>query len=262
MNLRQPSRGASIALVVLGLTVACGGARPPQTVAVPAPSVGQVVNARLPAAIAMMPLTEANGTRTDLAAFHGKTVMIADFMSLCTDICPMISANAASIARSLGGDGDSARTALLEISIDPHRDTPARLRAYQRLYGSAPSNWYLLRASAADTAKLWRYFGVYVRRVSEGTAPDRDWLTGKPLTYDVAHSDDVIFLNPAGQERFVVDGNPDAAVRTLPRILLDSLSAQGRQLLHHPDPAQDWTTSQALRVFSWLLDRPLGQAAA
>jgi protein SCO1/2 len=264
MTCHRPFRaasGASAALAVFAVTAACGATRTPATVAAPPPSIGAVVDGRLPAAISTMPLTEPDGTRTDLAAFQGKTVMIADFMTLCTDICPLISANTASMARSLSRYGDSGRTALLEISIDPHRDTTTRLRAYRRLYGSTPSNWYLLRASAANTKKLWRYFGVYVHRVTEGTPPDRDWLTGKPLTYDIAHSDDVIFLNTAGQERFVIDGNPDAAGHTLPRALRADLSAQGRRLLHHPDAAQDWTTAQALRVFSWLLDRPFGAAA-
>jgi protein SCO1/2 len=261
MTALRPSRAASAALAVLAVTVACGAARTPATVAAPPPSIGAVVDGRLPAAIATMPLIEANGTRTDLAAFEGKTVMIADFMTLCTDICPMISANTATMARSLSRDGDGPRTALLEISIDPHRDTLTRLRAYRRLYGSTPRNWYLLRASAANTKKLWRYFGVYVQRVTEGTPPDRDWLTGQALTYDIAHSDDVIFLNTAGQERFVIDGNPDAEGHPLPHTLRDDLGAQGRQLLRHPDVAQDWTTTQALRVFSWLLDRPLKVAA-
>jgi protein SCO1/2 len=263
MNGRSSVRSASVVLgvlAVLGATAACGASSSPHKIAAPSPSIGAVVDGTLPTNIATMPLTEANGTRTDLAAFYGKSVMIADFMTLCTDICPMISANTASLARSLSHDRETARTALLEITIDPHRDTPARMHAYQRLYGAHAGNWYLLRASATDTRKLWHYFGVYAKHVKEGTPADRDWLTGKPLTYDIAHSDDVIFLNAQGQERFVIDGNPDPQDHPLPLTLRKDLSAQGRELLAHPDAAQDWTTGQALRVFSWLLNRPLIQA--
>ena len=59
------------------------------------------------------------------------------------------------LARALNAAGQQHKVALLEISIDPHRDTPARLRAYQKLFGAARSNWTLLRAAPADTARLW-----------------------------------------------------------------------------------------------------------
>ncbi|HVW81122.1 MAG TPA: SCO family protein [Mycobacteriales bacterium] len=254
---RRGHRAAGAGVLVFAVTAACGTSQSHANRITPPARIGAVVDRHLPHAISTMPLTEVDGSRTDLAAFRGKAVMVADFMTLCTDICPMTSANTASMARTLGRDGAGSRTALLEISIDPHRDTAARLRAYQRLYGSTPPNWYLLRTSAANTRKLWRYFGVYVHRVPEGAPADRDWLTGKPLTYDIAHSDDVIFLNAAGQERFVIDGSPDSAGQHLPPTLRDDLSPQGRALLRHPSPWRDWTPSQALSVFSWLLDRPI-----
>lgn len=253
MNARRTVWAAAGLAAGFSLLVACGSAGPSAAVSVPPASIGAVVDGLLPAAIAHMPLTEANGTRTDLAAFRGKTVMVADFMTLCTDVCPLISANAVSLARTLATDGLSGRTALLEITLDPRRDTASRLRAYQDLYGPRPPNWYLLRASPRDTKTFWKYFGVYRRRVKEGTPPDRDWLTGKPLTYDIAHSDDLVFLGSAGEERFVIDGNPDTRGQAPPRVLRNGLSAQGRRDLRHPNAVEDWTTSQALRVFDWLL---------
>ncbi len=239
-----------VALVGLG---ACGSGKVPA----PPASLGSVVDFALPSAIANLPLTKPDGTTTTLAAYRGRPVMIADFMTLCSDICPLISANTAAVARAAAADGYGNKMALLEISFDPQRDTVARLRAYHKLYGPALPDWTLLRASTADTAKLWRFFGVEYRRVKEPKPADIDWWTHKPLTYDVEHSDVLIFLDASGRERFVVDANPDVQDHLPPTALVRTLSRQGRQLLHHPDPVASWTVSQGLSVFSWLLDHRL-----
>ena len=116
--------------------------------------------------------------------------MIADFLTLCTDICPLISANTAALARTLAANGSAGKAALLEISVDPQRDTPARLRAYQKLYGGPLADWTLLRATPADTAKLWKFFGVEYQRVKEPKPAEHRLADPQPLTYDVQHSDD------------------------------------------------------------------------
>ncbi|HTW20092.1 MAG TPA: SCO family protein [Mycobacteriales bacterium] len=255
--------GPIIALAVTGALLAgCAGTTSSGRIPAPSARIGAQADGALPTDLATMPLTEANGTTTTLAAFRGKAVMIADFMTLCTDICPLISANTAATARALAAQGAQSQTALLEITLDPHRDTLHRLRAYQKLYGAEPSNWILLRASPPDTHRLWHYFGVYDRRVKEGTPADTDWLTGKPLTYDIVHSDDLIYLDREGRERYVIDGSPDTQGLAPPRRLARFLGSQGQAALMHPNPSLDWTVPDALRVFSWLLDRRIVASGA
>jgi protein SCO1/2 len=223
----------------------------------PSPQLGDIVNLTVPARIRNLPLTTASGRTTTLAAYAGKPVMIADFLALCTDICPLISANTAEIVRALQQDGEGSRVALLEISVDPQRDTPARLRAYQKLYGGPLPDWTLLRASPADTKILWRFFHVYYQRVKEPHPAAIDWLTGKPLTYDVNHSDALIFLGADGKEHFVVNGGPDVGGHLPPGKLVQFLDGEGIHDLYHPDKADTWTVGQGLQVFSWLLGRHL-----
>jgi protein SCO1/2 len=115
----------------------------------------------------------------------------------------------------------------------------------------------VLRASPSDTTKLWKYFGVEYDREKEQSPPDVDWLTNKPLTYDIAHSDDLIFLDAKGHERFVVNADPDARGVNTPAKLVKYLSAQGKRALHHPNPVVSWTVSQGLEVFSWLTNHRL-----
>jgi hypothetical protein len=40
--------------------------------------------------------------------------------------------------------------------------------------------------------------------------PGTDWLTGRPLSYDVAHQDALVYLDARGRERFLVVGSPNA----------------------------------------------------
>ncbi|HVV77020.1 MAG TPA: SCO family protein [Mycobacteriales bacterium] len=249
-RLRMP-----VAVAALALVAGCGSGG--GKIAPPSPALGTVVDFTLPSTIANLPLTTSEGTKTSLAAYRGRPVMIADFMTDCTDICPMISANTAALARALTADGYGGKVALLEISMDPERDTLPRLRAYRKLFGAPLADWALLRASHADTLRLWRYLGLEMKRVKEGSPPDKDWLTHKPLTYDIEHSDELIFLDAAGHERFVVSASPNVQGRALPRTLANILGPQGRHLLHHPDPVTSWTVGQGLSVFSWLVDHRL-----
>jgi protein SCO1/2 len=238
------------------LLSACGGSH----VDPPSPAVGSVVDFTIPPAIANLPLTKPDGTKTSLADYRGKFVMVTDFMTECTDICPMISANTAALARAVTANGYGDKVVLLEVSIDPARDTLRRMSAYQKLFQPPAANWTLLRASAADTPRFWKYFGIELERVKlDEEPPDRDWLTGKPLTYDVEHSDELIFIDPDGHERFVVSASPNVEGRALPPTLDKVLGEQGRRLLRHPDPVTSWTVGQGLSVFSWLLDHKLSR---
>jgi protein SCO1/2 len=244
----------------LAVLAACGGGSSgAHRIPVPSQRIGTAVDIALPADIAHIPLVSASGKRTTLAAFHGEPVMIADFMTLCSDVCPLISANIAAMARSLVKDGYAGKVALLEISIDPARDTPARLRAYQKLFGGSVPGWTLLTPSKSGNALLWKSLGVGIQRVKESKPPDIDWLTHKPLTYDLAHTDDVVFLDGRGHERFVIDGSPQVD-GSLPPTLMHFLTKQGVHNLQHPQPVADWSVGEGMQVLSWLTDHRLAPA--
>jgi protein SCO1/2 len=143
--------------------------------------------------------------------------------------------------------------------VDPGRDTPSRLRAYRKLIG-APANWSLLTGRPAVIGQIWRYFRVWYQRVAEDRPPGTDWLTGKPLSYDVDHQDTLVYLDARGQERFVVDGNPNATAAPIAPALRRFLSVQGREDLSHPD-ASTWTAAEALSPIAWLTRKTIGLPA-
>lgn len=247
---RAARRAALVAIsaaAAVALLTGCGNGRPGQ----PSQAVGDVLTRAVPPDIADLPLTDDTGHPTSLAAFRGKFVMLTDFLTLCQDVCPLTSTNFELIDRAITGAHLAGRVQLVELTVDPQRDTSARLHAYRQLF-QAPTNWSLLTASPDTVSKIWKFFGAYYQRIPEDNPPAIDWWTGKPLTYDVDHSDVLAYLDPAGRWRFLIFGLPNTQGRPVPPAMTQFLSDLGRTHLNHPD-AQAWTVPQALQPLSWLM---------
>jgi protein SCO1/2 len=85
----------------------------------------------------------------------------------------------------------------------------------------------------------------------EDDPPGIDWLTGKPLTYDVGHSDVVIYLDQQGNQRFVMQGAPLGSNVPLTDGERSFLNDEGKTNLTDATDGS-WTEDQALQVVSWL----------
>ena len=109
-----------------------------------------------------------------------------------------------------------------------------------------------LTGTQSQIRRFWRYFGVYYKRVPESNPPAIDWYTHKPETFNVEHSDNLIFLDPAGHERIVNEGMADVGGRLQPA-LRKLLSNVGLHNLAHPD--LPWTPTQALDDLYWLMGK-------
>jgi protein SCO1 len=191
-----------------------------------------------PRPVPAVQLIGENGRPASLSQWRGKWVVLAPSMTLCHEVCPMTTAALMQLSSQLRGDGLAAQVAVVEATVDPWRDTPSRLRAYSRLSGA---KFAMLTGAQSEIHRLWKFFGVYYKRVPQGNPPDIDWLTGKPETFDVQHTDAVFILDPAGQERIVDDGMPDVGGQ-LPVSLRKLLNDQGRENLAHPQLA--WTARE------------------
>ncbi len=209
-------------------------------------------NRAIPPAIAHIALTDQHGSTVTLASLHGKTVMVVPFLTLCTDICPMTTANLALVQRSLDAAGQGSKVTIVELSVDPGRDNVVRLAAYARLTGAT---WQLVTETPADLARLAHFFGLYYQKVPEDDPPSIDWLTHKPLTYDINHSDGYVLIDPSGHVRFATTASPGYHGKLDPT-LYAFLDDQGRQHLAHP-AKPDWTAADALGVLGWELGSSL-----
>jgi protein SCO1/2 len=245
---RRPGRLAgALAALALAVTACASG---PGVPGPPSAYLGTVEDTPVPASVADLPLTTDAGQLTSLAAWPGQVVVLADFLTLCQETCPLTTGNLLMMDRAVVAAGLGRRVHVVELTVDPSRDTPSRLRAYRKLIG-APANWSLLTGRPAVIGQIWRYFRVWYQRVAEDRPPGTDWLTGKPLSYDVDHQDTLVYLDASGRERFVVTGNPNASAAPIAPALRRFLSVQGRADLSHPD-ASTWTAAEALSPIAWL----------
>ncbi|MBC9731288.1 SCO family protein [Streptomyces sp. TRM68367] len=243
----------AMALAALVTGCASGSSKIPP----PKQNVGTRTSGRIPADILKLPLTDQNGKPTDLAAFKGKVLVVSDTLTLCQETCPLDTANLVQTAREVAKDHESSKVEFLSITVDPQRDTPAQLAAYRHLYTPAPADWQALTGTPATIAKLWKYFGVWYKKVSQDTPPPKNWRTGQTLTYDIDHSDEIFFIDGRGSERFVINGTAHVAPGTvMPATMHKFLSAAGLGNLKHPDVTA-WTVPQALQTLSWLLQHKL-----
>lgn len=214
--------------------------------------IGTPLDSALPASVLHLPLRTSDGRVVRLADFAGKTVALSDATTLCQETCPLDTATIVQTARSEDAAGRGSHEVFLSITIDPERDTVPQMAAYRHLYSPAPTNWLALTGSPSTVKALWDYLGVWRHKVAEpASAVPRNWRTGTPLTYDVQHSDEVFFLDPAGHERFVLEGPPYAARASLPETLYTFMNAQGHRDVAHPSSSA-WTEAQARRVLAWV----------
>ena len=228
--------------------VACGASPSP----VPPRSVGTAVDVSVPQSVLTLPLTDSQGRPTSLAAYRGKIVVLADAMTLCQEVCPLLGANFVLMAHATTRSGAAQKVQFVQLTVDPDRDTPARLAAYREFFHPAPTNWSTLTGPASSIKAIWHFFGIAYARVPEGSPAAVDWWTGKQLTYDVQHSDVVLFLDGRQHERFIIDATPNTGGQSPPQPLKNFLSAEGRKNLAQPEPGGSWTVGDGLSVVSWL----------
>jgi len=248
-----PARLAGVlAASALALT-ACAG--DPGVPGPPSAYLGTVLDRPVPAAVADLPLVTDAGQATSLAAMHGQVVILADFLTLCQETCPLTTGNLLLMDRAVAAAGLARRVRFVELTVDPNRDTVSRLRAYRSLVG-APANWSLLTGNPAVIGRIWQYFGVWYQRVAEDSPPGTDWLTGRPLSYDIDHEDALVYLDASGRERFLVVGAPNATGAPVAPALRRFLSTQGQADLSHPN-ASTWTAAEALTPVAWLTGRAI-----
>jgi len=214
--------------------------------------VGTALDKQLDPAVLELPLRDERGRTTSLKALAGRTVVLTDFLTTCQEICPMTSVNFRTAARAASA-AHASDVEFLEVTVDPGRDDVRRLAAYQALYGTEP-NWHFLTAGATGTPVLWKSLGVYYAKAPSDDPPPRDWLTGKPLTYDVTHQDAVFVLDGSGHERWITQGTPVVAGDPLPPTMRAFLDEDGRSNLTSPaEPT--WTASDVLAAVSAVTGR-------
>jgi protein SCO1/2 len=218
--------------------------------ALTAPRDGTALNGAVPSSILDAPLVDEQGRHVTLGDWRGKTIVLSDVMTLCQETCPLATASMVSAARQLDATSAGKDVEFVSLTIDPTRDDLRHLRAYRRQFGAIP-NWTVLTGSPEVVDALWTRLGVW-RHLTHLKPPyPTDWLTGAPLTTDISHSDELIFVNGAQRFRFEMEGSGNVAPRTIPARIYRFMDALGHRNAKAPDPGA-WTPGQVQGVLSWM----------
>jgi protein SCO1/2 len=138
----------------------------------------------------------------------GQRVTVVDFIyTTCTTVCPVLSATMAELQRKLGARvGKDVQ--LVSITVDPLRDTPARLKAYSAKH-EAGSGWRWLTGNKGDVDSVLKTFGAYSTdpeshpaMVMIGDGEGRTWtrLLGFPSVGELQAQVDLALSNRAARQ--------------------------------------------------------------
>jgi protein SCO1/2 len=206
---------------------------------------------RLDRVLRAVPLLDEHGRTITLADFRGKVLVLSPTLTLCHEVCPLTAGAFTVMRQAVRRAGLGDRVVFAEISVDPWRDSPARLRGFARYAGIG---FRLLTGTERNLRRFWRQLGVGFFKTPQGAPPDVDWWTHRPETFDVAHTDGLFFVDGRGHLRIAVVGMPAMGGRLASR-LRRLLSDKGLANLRHPEAP--WTIPQALANLSDLLGRPI-----
>ena len=152
----------------------------------------------------------------DLVDEHGEPFPLHDFVghwsflyfgyTYCPDVCPLTLVELAKVKLQLAADGFAEPSAYYFVSVDPRRDTPARLREYVAYFDQELRG---LTGSAAALAALARATDTVFDASDDSRGEDS---TGD--TYLVSHSSNVVLLDPNGRVHAVFAPPHDPAKLT------------------------------------------------
>ena len=129
----------------------------------------------------------------------GRVVVVAFAYTTCPDICPLITAALRQVQSGLTPD-ERTKVYLLTITTDPEIDSPKVLAGYGKRYGADFTNWSFLSGDQAALQKVWKNFGVGVKRKARGL------VDHTPLTAVVDRQGKmrVAYLGPAPDAKAVL----------------------------------------------------------
>lgn len=112
-------------------------------------------------------LTDQRNQVFRFGILRGKIVLVAFAYTTCPDVCPLMTAAMLTVQRELS-PVERDKVHLLTVTTDPEVDSPAVLAAYARRYGADVSNWSFLTGNEPSLARVWKNFGVGVKRIARG----------------------------------------------------------------------------------------------
>lgn len=137
-----------------------------------------------PLALAPFSLTDDRGAPFDRERLRGRWTFLFFGYAHCADVCPTAMTVLKQL-KPLAGGADAGVQYVL-VSVDPERDTPAKLGEYVRYFDP---QFVGATGSHADLAKLTKPMGVHYAR------------SGAGADYQVNHSSAIFLVDPQARLR-------------------------------------------------------------
>ncbi len=133
-------------------------------------------------------LTDHRGRPFILESLRGKLVLLSFGFTHCPNICPTTLGNLAAVYRGLT-DEEKKRVQVIFVTIDPERDTAAKLAEYIPFF---QPDFLGLTGSPAEIAAATKGFGVFYQK---------EFLPGSDArnSYTMNHSSNTFLIAPDGQ---------------------------------------------------------------
>jgi len=147
------------------------------------PALGRNVETGTVAIGGPFTLIDQNGVKRSSADFHGKYMLIYFGYSFCPDVCPTTMALMSDALDKMGPKADAVVP--IFISIDPERDTPAKLKPYVASFGP---RFVGLTGDLKTIKKVADLYRVYIKK--------------EPLengNYAMDHSSVIYLMGPDGK---------------------------------------------------------------
>lgn len=140
------------------------------------------------------------GEEVNLGAWENKIVVVDFFFTHCPAICPKMTRNLKRVQSAFAKDNGLA---MASFSVDPERDSVARLKQYATQFEIENKNWNLLTGSKKEIYRL-------ARKSFSIIATDGD---GGPN--DFIHSEKLILVDTQKKIRGFYDGTSEKEVTQL-----------------------------------------------
>ncbi len=142
-------------------------------------------------------LTDQYGTQRSLSDFKGKVVSLFFGFTHCPDICPTHLARQAEVMRQLGSQAE--QVAVLFVTLDPERDTPAALKTYMDAFDP---RFIALTGSTEQTNKVAKQYKIFWQKTL---------LPDSALIYTIDHTTNSFVIDQKGRLRLTVPHEMPAA---------------------------------------------------
>jgi protein SCO1/2 len=134
-------------------------------------------------------LASSLDTQFTLSEQRGKILVLGFGFSHCPNVCPMTLANLAQTYKNLGALADQVQ--VVYMTVDPERDTPARLREYLANFNA---HFIGVTGSADELAALRQSYGIIAKKEVHKNGG----------TYEVHHSSYIYLIDRDGLLRALV----------------------------------------------------------